>query len=62
FAAEICNEVIDIWAPTPDHKVIINLPSTVEMSMPHVYASQIDIYVCEPPQQRESGHLASSAQ
>ncbi len=41
FALRICNEVIDIWKPTPDRKVIINLPATVEMSMPHVYAAQI---------------------
>ena len=38
FALEICNAVLDIWKPAPDHKVIINLPVTVEMSMPHVYA------------------------
>lgn len=42
FARDICNEVIDIWEPTPDKKVIINLPATVQMSMPHVYASQIE--------------------
>lgn len=42
FALEICNAVIDIWKPTPDNKVIINLPATVEMSLPHVYASQIE--------------------
>lgn len=42
FAADICNAVIDIWKPTPDNKVIINLPSTVQMSMPHVYAAQIN--------------------
>ncbi|MBE5954220.1 MAG: 2-isopropylmalate synthase [Lachnospiraceae bacterium] len=42
YALEVCNAVIDIWKPTPDRKVIINLPATVEMSMPHVYASQIE--------------------
>ncbi len=41
FARDICNEVIDIWEPTPDHKCIINLPATVEMSLPHVFANQI---------------------
>lgn len=41
FALRICNEVIDIWQPTEQRKVIINLPATVEMSMPHVYAQQI---------------------
>ncbi|MBE5946557.1 MAG: 2-isopropylmalate synthase [Lachnospiraceae bacterium] len=42
YALEVCNAVIDIWKPTPDRKVIINLPATVEMSLPHVYASQIE--------------------
>ena len=42
FALEICNAVIDIWEPTPDRKVIINLPVTVEMSAPHVYACQVE--------------------
>jgi 2-isopropylmalate synthase len=42
FALEICNKVLDVWRPTIDNKVIINLPATVSMSMPHVYASQIE--------------------
>jgi len=42
FALEICNKVLDIWQPTADNNVIINLPATVSMSMPHVYASQIE--------------------
>ena len=37
FALQICNAVIDIWEPTPENKVIINLPVTVELSMPHIY-------------------------
>ena len=42
FALEICNEVVKVFDPTPDRPLIINLPSTVEMSMPHVYACQIE--------------------
>ncbi len=42
FALDICNRVLDVWQPTADNKVIINLPATVSMSMPHVYASQIE--------------------
>lgn len=42
FSLEVCNAVIDIWKPTPDWKVIINLPVTVQHSMSHVYASQIE--------------------
>ena len=53
YAAEVCNAVIDVWEPTPDKKVIINLPSTVEMSMPHVYASQIE-YMCKNLNRRDS--------
>jgi 2-isopropylmalate synthase len=53
FAAEICNAVIDIWQPTPEKKVIINLPSTVEMSTPNVYADQIE-YMCRNLKNREN--------
>ena len=42
FALEICNAVLDVWKPTPDNKVIINLPVTVQVSMPHVYANQVE--------------------
>lgn len=42
YALEICNAVIDVWQPTADKKCIINLPVTVEESMPHVYASQVE--------------------
>ena len=41
FALDVCNAVLDIWQPTKDNKAIINLPATVQMSMPHVYASQV---------------------
>ena len=53
YALEVCNAVIDIWQPTPDRKVIINLPATVEMSLPHVYASQIE-YMSENMHNREN--------
>ena len=42
FAKEICDAVTAIWAPTPGHKVIINLPATVELAPPNVYADQIE--------------------
>lgn len=42
FAAEICNAVIREWGPTPEHKMIINLPSTVEMTTPNVFADRIE--------------------
>lgn len=42
FALDICNSVLDVWQPTAENTVIINLPATVSMSMPHVYASQIE--------------------
>ena len=53
FARDICNAVIDVWKPTPENKVIINLPATVSMSMPHVYASQIE-WMCGNLKKRES--------
>lgn len=53
YALEVCNAVIDVWQPTPDKKVIINLPATVEMSLPHVYASQIE-YMSENMKNREN--------
>ncbi|MGN0467491.1 MAG: 2-isopropylmalate synthase [Acutalibacteraceae bacterium] len=53
FAAEICNAVIDIWQPTEDDKVIINLPVTVSHSMPHVYANQVE-YMCKNMNRREN--------
>ena len=42
YAVEVCNAVLDIMQPTPDRPMIINLPVTVEMSMPHIYANQIE--------------------
>ncbi len=42
YALEVCNGVLDVWQPTKDKKVIINLPATVETAMPHIYASQIE--------------------
>lgn len=41
YALDVCNAVLDVWKPTKDRKAIINLPSTVQMSMPHVYGMQI---------------------
>lgn len=42
YALEVCNAVINVWAPTKDNKCIINLPATVEMSTPNIYADQIE--------------------
>ncbi len=42
FAVDICNQVLEIFSPTPDRKVIINLPATVEMATPNVYADSIE--------------------
>ncbi|MGM9683656.1 MAG: 2-isopropylmalate synthase [Eubacteriales bacterium] len=53
FALEICNAVLDIWKPTPENKVIINLPVTVQVSMPHVYANQVE-YMSDNLKYREN--------
>ena len=42
FSLEICNAVLDVWKPTKERKVIINLPVTVSHSMPHIYACQVE--------------------
>lgn len=53
YALEVCNAVIDVFNPTSDNKLIINLPATVEMSLPHVYASQVE-YMCKNMHNREN--------
>ncbi|QAY67276.1 2-isopropylmalate synthase [Paenibacillus protaetiae] len=53
FALDICNRVLDVWQPAAANPVIINLPATVSMSMPHVYASQIE-YMSENLKYREN--------
>lgn len=42
YAVEVCNAVVDVWQPTVDKPCILNLPSTVEMATPNVYADQIE--------------------
>jgi 2-isopropylmalate synthase len=53
FAVEVCDAVTAVWQPTPEHPVIINLPATVEMSTPNVYADQIE-WFCDRVANRES--------
>lgn len=42
YAVEVCNAVLDVWKPTKEKKVIINIPSTVENALPHVFATQVE--------------------
>lgn len=42
YALEVCNAVLDVWKPDAKHKAIINLPTTVQVAMPHVFACQIE--------------------
>jgi 2-isopropylmalate synthase len=42
YAVEVCEAVMDVWQPTPDARVVLNLPATVEMATPNVYADQIE--------------------
>jgi len=46
FALEVCNAVTDAWGATPDNKIILNLPTTVEMATPNIYADQIEWMHC----------------
>jgi 2-isopropylmalate synthase len=52
YAIDVCNQVIDVWQPVNGQPVIINLPATVEMSTPNVFADQIE-YMCRALHQRE---------
>lgn len=42
YAVDVCNAVLDVWKPTEDNKAIINIPTTVENAMPHVFACQLE--------------------
>jgi 2-isopropylmalate synthase len=53
YAIEVCNAVSDVWQPTPENKCIFNLPATVEMSTPNIYADQIE-YFCNRINRRDS--------
>ncbi|MEO5802463.1 MAG: 2-isopropylmalate synthase [Verrucomicrobiota bacterium] len=53
FAKEISEAVMDVWQPTPQSKMILNLPDTVEVAMPNVYADQIE-WMCRNIKNRES--------
>ena len=53
FAAEVCNAVNDIWKPTPQWKTIMNLPATVEMATPNIYADSIE-WMCRNLNNREN--------
>ena len=57
FAIEICDAVVDAWGASSEDKVIINLPSTVEMATPNIYADQIE-YFCRNFRQRESSVIS----
>jgi len=53
YALEVCNKVLAVWQPSAERKAIINLPSTVEMSTPNIYADQIE-WMCDRIDNREA--------
>ncbi|MGH2294229.1 2-isopropylmalate synthase [Pseudomonas capeferrum] len=53
FAKEVCDAVIEVWNPTPEHKLILNLPATVEVATPNIYADQIE-WFCRNISRRDS--------
>src|SRR5438445_2346221 len=53
FAKEISEAVMEVWKPTPQRKMILNLPNTVEVAMPNVYADQIE-WICRNIKNRDS--------
>jgi len=60
FALEICEAVMGVWKPTPENRVIINLPATVEMATPNVYADQIE-WFCRNMKHRDSAIISLHA-
>ncbi len=60
FAVEICEAVMDVWEPTPDNRVIINLPATVEVATPNVYADQIE-WCCKHMKNRDCAIISLHA-
>ena len=60
FALEICEAVMDVWEPEPDRKIIINLPSTVEMATPNVYADRIE-WFCNSMKDRDCAIISLHA-
>jgi len=53
YAKEVSEAVMNVWQPTPQHKMILNLPDTVEVAMPNVYADQIE-WICRNIKNRDS--------
>ncbi|KWX01935.1 2-isopropylmalate synthase [Carbonactinospora thermoautotrophica] len=53
FALEVCEAVMDVWQPTPEREIILNLPATVEMATPNVHADQIE-WFCRHISRRDS--------
>lgn len=60
FALEVCEAVMDVMEPTPENRIIINLPATVELSGPHIYADQIE-WFCRNMKNRESAIISLHA-
>lgn len=54
FAVEICAAVMEVWQPNEDHKIILNLPSTVEMATPNIYADQIEYFIRHLPNREKA--------
>lgn len=57
FALEICEAVMDVWQPTSDQKMIVNLPETVEIATPNVHADQIE-WICRHVRNREAAIIS----
>ena len=54
FAVDICAAVMDVWSPAPGEKVILNLPSTVEMATPNIYADQLEYFIRKLPNREQA--------
>jgi len=54
FSLEVCEAVMDVLAPTPDHPIILNLPATVEAATPNIYADQVEYFIRNLPNRESS--------
>jgi 2-isopropylmalate synthase len=57
FVLQVCEAVLDVWEPTPGHKAILNLPATVEVATPNIYADQIE-WFCRNLRRRDSAIIS----
>lgn len=54
YAVEVCSAVMDVWQPTEENRIILNLPATVEMTTPNIYADQVEYFINKLPDREKA--------